>query len=159
MCLELQHRCHSPSYAGRHLSGCSQNKGEKKSTMCTTSKISLCSTRRRKDSQLEKTLRWPFSRRLLCVLPRCRAGRDLPSLLFHQRHAARNILSYSVPARNLEIWFLWTLWFGLFGAEDGFGVVCCAPNKTKEPCHASRSEFPVLCSSEVRLLCCVFVHK
>lgn len=25
MCLELQHRCHSLSYVGRHLTGCSRN--------------------------------------------------------------------------------------------------------------------------------------
>lgn len=51
------------------------------------------------------------------------------------------------------------LWFGLFGAADSFGVVCYAPNKTNEPCHARRSQLPVLCSSVVRLLCCVFVRK
>lgn len=60
MCSELQHRCHSLSYAGRHLTGCSQNT-EKKNTMCTTSKISVCSTWRRKDPKLEKTLKWPPS--------------------------------------------------------------------------------------------------
>ena len=110
MCSELQHRCHSLSYAGRHLTGCSQNT-EKKHTMCTTSKISVCSTWRRKDPKLEKTLKWPLS--LLTSLhfrvpPWYRARRDLPwwlSPLFHQRYTARHILSNSGPARNLEIWF------------------------------------------------------
>lgn len=52
MCSELQHRCHSLSYAGRHLAGCSQNT-EKKSTMCTTSKISVCSTWGQKEARRE----------------------------------------------------------------------------------------------------------
>lgn len=35
MCSELQHRCHSLSYAGRHLTGCSQNwKKTQKKTRC-----------------------------------------------------------------------------------------------------------------------------
>lgn len=35
MCSELQHRCHSLSYAGRHLTGCSQNwKKKTKKTRC-----------------------------------------------------------------------------------------------------------------------------
>lgn len=39
MCSELQHRCHSLSYAGRHFSGSSWNITN---TMCTTSKMNVC---------------------------------------------------------------------------------------------------------------------
>lgn len=151
----------------------------RKNTMCTTSKISVRSTWRRKDPNLEKTLKWPlslFTSLNFCVPPWRGASRDLMSPLFHQRYTAHRILSNSGPDRNLENWFYSPYNFGCL--ELQIVLVWFAEHQTKWMIPAmqvgSSSQFYAhqlcgcsvvclcinkVCKGHLKLICQMFMEK
>lgn len=112
MCSELQHRCHSLSYAGRHLAGCSQNT-EKKAPCAPPLKL-VCAAHEDK-KKLEENLRRllpalssVFS--CLTLLQRWRPPAVSYACVASKMHGT---LSNLGPARKSGNLIVLPLWFGV----------------------------------------------
>lgn len=145
MCAELQHRWLSLSIARCLMLAHSTKK--RKEVRCELDLYWMRCVRclwnnvhRKERRLLAVNLRSDVSLQHILFLP---LGRSQFSFTrdeapFNQRYMAHHMLFQICASQKSGNRILRTLWFGLFGAADSFGVVFYALNKTKERCHASK---------------------